>query len=118
MANNFGAAIAACARELFEARSSRRAIAPVRSRLPPKDLRAAYRVQQINAERLKQSGRRVVGRKIGLTSEPVQKQLGVDQPDFGVLFDSMNLTGMRKANSASSLIAPRIEAEFAFTLKA
>jgi 2-keto-4-pentenoate hydratase len=59
-----------------------------------------------------------VGRKIGLTSEAVQRQLGVDQPDFGVLFNSMNLGGAGAAFAVSSLISPRIEAEFAFLLRA
>lgn len=110
------AVIEAVADRLFVARRDRRPIPPVRALLPAKDIDAAYRVQQINVRRAIASGDRTVGRKIGLTSQAVQRQLGVDQPDFGVLFGAMNLGGMGAEFSVSSLISPRIEAEFAFLL--
>ncbi|GHH80570.1 hypothetical protein GCM10017771_00220 [Streptomyces capitiformicae] len=47
------------------------------------DLETAYAVQQLGVRRGQDTGRRIVGRKIGLTSVAVQRQLGVDQPDFG-----------------------------------
>jgi 2-keto-4-pentenoate hydratase len=97
---------------LLAARESRRPIAPVRAGLPPGDIDAAYAVQQLNVERLERLGRRRVGRKIGLTSKAVQQQLGVSQPDFGVLFDFMDFAG--GPIRVSGLIAPRIEAELAF----
>ncbi len=50
------------------------------------DVDIAYAVQEVNTERALSEGRRLVGRKIGLTSKVVQAQLGVDQPDFGMLF--------------------------------
>jgi 2-keto-4-pentenoate hydratase len=49
----------------------------------------AYAVQQLNISRALQAGQRLTGCKIGLTSVSVQKQLGVNQPDFGRLFASM-----------------------------
>lgn len=82
------------------------------------DIGAAYRIQNRNTEHaLKVDGRRITGRKIGLTSVVVQKQLGVDQPDYGVLFEDMAI-GNRAVASASDLLQPRIEAEIAFGIGA
>lgn len=103
---------------IWTARAQARPIAPVRTALPALDVGAAYAVQQINVRRRLAQGRRVAGRKIGLTSEAVQKQLGVDQPDFGVLFDDMGHYGDDVTVQLAGMIAPRIEAEIAFVLKA
>ena len=98
--------------QLIDARRSRRPVPPIRSQLPAGDIDAAYQVQRLNVARLEREGHRRVGRKIGLTSRAVQQQLGVDQPDFGVLFDFMDFG--RSPFAVSALVAPRIEAEFAF----
>jgi 2-keto-4-pentenoate hydratase len=88
---------------------------PVRDILGTTDVPAAYAVQDELNLRRTSSGALVVGRKIGLTSPAVQKQLGVDQPDFGVLFDDMGYFG-GDAIPISSLIQPKAEAEVAFVL--
>ena len=90
-------------------------VAPLRDGLDPLDADGAYAVQTINTERWSKAGRRIVGRKIGLTSKAVQTQLGVDQPDFGVLFDDMRIPegGMLSARRA---IQPKAEAEIAFIM--
>lgn len=91
--------------------------APVRDLLGVADLNAAYAVQRGVADRRAAAGARVVGRKIGLTSPAVQKQLGVDQPDFGVLFDDMQVLD-GQAVPVGTLLQPRVEAEVAFVLGA
>ncbi|MFW5470245.1 2-keto-4-pentenoate hydratase [Knoellia sp. CPCC 206435] len=90
---------------------------PVRDLIGETDLGRAYAVQHLLAERRRAAGGRVVGRKIGLTSPAVQRQLGVDQPDFGVLFDDMDVSGL-VAVPTDALLQPRIEAEVAFVLGA
>jgi 2-keto-4-pentenoate hydratase len=78
---------------------------------------AAYAVQQeLTAGRVA-AGHRVTGRKIGLTSRAVQAQLGVDQPDFGVLFDDMACRQDEPVD-VDRLLQPKIEAEVAFVLSA
>ncbi|ABH00310.1 MULTISPECIES: 2-keto-4-pentenoate hydratase [Rhodococcus] len=100
---------------LAEAAHECRPCLPVRDLLSPGDISAAYAVQQILTEKALASGRRIVGRKIGLTSRAVQQQLGVDQPDFGVLFADM----ARKQHipiAIDRLLQPKVEAEIAFML--
>lgn len=88
--------------------------APVRD-LIPADITTAYAVQRVGTARRVEAGARVVGRKIGLTSEAVQAQLGVDQPDFGVLFDDMAVAESDEV-PMGRLLQPKAEAEVAFVL--
>ncbi|MGW4734395.1 2-keto-4-pentenoate hydratase [Streptomyces shenzhenensis] len=109
--------IAAAAARLREAAATGHPAAPVRDLIGRDDVEAAYAVQQqLTAERIK-AGATVVGRKIGLTSAAVQQQLGVDQPDFGVLFDDMAYAD-GSAVPAGAILQPRVEAEIAFVLGA
>lgn len=79
------------------------------------DVEAAYRVQALNVARRVGDGARRTGRKIGLTSAAVRRQLGVDQPSYGVLFADMDVSGEAPIPLAG-LAQPRIEAEIAFCL--
>jgi 2-keto-4-pentenoate hydratase len=90
---------------------------PVRDLLGTTDVALAYQVQNVLAAERLATGARIVGRKVGLTSPVVQRQLGVDQPDFGVLFDDMGVPDGGLVDSGR-LIAPRAEAEIAFVLSA
>jgi 2-keto-4-pentenoate hydratase len=103
---------------LHAAEQSRVPIAALRdtSGLDAADVDAGYAIQRINTERSVAAGRRITGRKIGLTSVVVQQQLGVDQPDFGVLFDDMEFSeGVELP--ANRLIQPKAEAEVAIVLE-
>jgi 2-keto-4-pentenoate hydratase len=88
---------------------------PVRTLLDDGDLETAYAVQQLNVRRALDAGRRIVGRKIGLTSPAVQRQLGVDQPDFGALFADMAVPQGGEV-PAGRLLQPKVEAEVALVL--
>jgi 2-keto-4-pentenoate hydratase len=90
-------------------------IPPIRDELPEGDVDTAYRVQEVNTEHWLTAGRRLVGRKIGLTSASVQRQLGVDRPDFGMLFADMAVDDGATVPVAR-LLQPRVEAEIAFVL--
>ena len=89
--------------------------AAVRDLIGTDDLAAAYAVQHGLVQRRLSAGATVVGRKIGATSEAVQTQLGVDQPDFGYLLDDMDVSD-REPISMRTLLQPRVEAEVAFVL--
>ena len=92
-------------------------IAPLRSALDPTDVEGAYAVQAINTRFWEAAGRHIIGRKVGLTAQAVQMQLGVDQPDFGVLFADMETADGATIDPAR-LIQPKAEAEVALVLGA
>lgn len=91
------------------------AVAPLRDLLDPLDVEGAYAVQDINTRFWEGQGRRLIGRKAGLTARAVQQQLGVDQPDFGALFDDMQIPDGGMLDPART-IQPKAEAEIAFVL--
>jgi 2-oxopent-4-enoate hydratase len=102
--------------ELWEADRSAKPVAPLTERYPDLVLDDAYAIQTINIDRRVAAGQRIIGRKVGLTSRPMQELLGVDEPDFGVLTDEMmvedgDLIDLRRLNQ------PRVEAELAFVME-
>jgi 2-keto-4-pentenoate hydratase len=104
------------ARELSAAERDRQPIAPLSETYPDITVEAAYQIQLINIEARRAQGRHLIGKKIGLTSEGMQKMVGVNEPDYGQLLDDM-LFYEGAGVSASRLINPRIEAEIAFVLE-
>jgi 2-oxopent-4-enoate/cis-2-oxohex-4-enoate hydratase len=107
----------ALADELFGALRARSTIAPLTDRYADITIDDAYRISTELLKRRIADGERVVGKKIGLTSEPVQKMLGVHQPDFGFLMDRMSYPdGATLSLKETGLIQPRAEGEMAFVL--
>lgn len=90
-------------------------IPPMRDGLAATDSAGAYAIQKLNTDHWTAQGRRIIGRKIGLTSKAVQVQLGVDQPDYGVLFEDM-LIADGGVLSAAQVLQPKAEAEVALIL--
>jgi 2-keto-4-pentenoate hydratase len=88
---------------------------PVRYILGDADIASAYAVQRLLTQDSLARGRQIVGHKIGLTSPAVQRQLGVDQPDSGVLFADMRVAN-RATVDTGTLLQPKVEAEIAFIL--
>ncbi|WP_439817026.1 2-keto-4-pentenoate hydratase [Zavarzinia sp. CC-PAN008] len=109
------ALVARAADALAQARRDRMAIAPLGPSMGLTDVATAYAVQEHNTARWLAEGRRIVGRKIGLTSKAVQVQLGVDQPDYGMLWADWAFAE-GEAIPAGRMIQPKAEAEIAFVM--
>ena len=102
--------------ELFAALVECRSVEPLTNRHPGLTLADAYAIQQVLTAHRLAAGQRLIGHKIGVTSQAVMNLLGVDQPDFGVLMNTMrHADGATIA--AATLIQPKAEAEIAFRLK-
>jgi 2-keto-4-pentenoate hydratase len=107
--------IRTAAQRIRNAAKSGRPCKPVRDLLRKGDLEGAYAIQQINTDHWIGQGRRPVGRKIGLTAKSVQKQLGVDQPDYGILYADMEVVDGDEIDP-SRLMQPKVEGEIALVL--
>ena len=102
--------------ELYQALVERRTVAPLLEREPDITLDDAYRIQLRMVQRRLDAGESIVGKKIGVTSKPVQDFLGVYQPDFGQLTSGM-VYREGETIDLGRLIQPKAEAELAFVLK-
>ncbi|UFJ41098.1 fumarylacetoacetate hydrolase family protein [Brevibacillus humidisoli] len=101
---------------LAEAERSGRGVEPLTSLDPQLTVEEAYHVQLKTMERKVNAGARIVGKKIGLTSRAMQTLLGVDQPDYGQLLDSM-VVEQNGEIAFTQVLQPKVEAEIAFVLK-
>ena len=102
--------------ELYQAWLTRSTVQPLLAREPEITIEDAYKIQLRMVERRVQAGEKIVGKKIGVSSKPVQDFLGVFQPDFGQLTSGMVYQEGEDIN-LGKLIQPKAEAELAFVLK-
>lgn len=108
--------LAQFAYDLITATTSGQAILPLRDRFEGLDLDDAYAIQDGQLQHHLAAGRVLAGRKVGLTSLAMQKQLGVDSPDFGFFFADM-IHHEDAQIPTDSFISPKVEPEFGFVLK-
>ena len=101
--------------ELYAALRARRTVASITGRVADVTIDDAYQISRRMLERRLADGERVVGKKIGVTSEAVQRMLDVHQPDFGFLTDAM-MFDSGATIPIETLIQPRAEGEIAFVL--
>lgn len=112
------ALIHALGEELFAALRHSKTLAPLTERHPDIQIEDAYRISLRLLSCREAQGERLIGKKIGVTSKPVQDMLGVFQPDFGFLTDAMQVAdGSTVSLAGAGLIQPRAEGEIAFMLK-
>ncbi|MDQ1003514.1 2-keto-4-pentenoate hydratase [Neobacillus niacini] len=104
------------AAQLIEAEQTRVGIDPLTTLDPEITIDDAYYIQLQNIKKKLIEGQKIVGKKIGLTSVVVQKMLGVDEPDYGHLLDSMVVENGGTID-IKTMLQPKIEGEIAFILK-
>ncbi|MFJ2865320.1 2-keto-4-pentenoate hydratase [Kitasatospora sp. NPDC087314] len=103
------------AQELRSAELSGLATVPLSRAYPGLTLEQAYRIQAVAIGRRLAGGDQPLGHKIGLTSLAMQQQMGVNEPDSGILLEDMQVACGGYLRT-STLLAPRVEAEIAFRL--
>lgn len=105
----------AAADELWAAQRDRAPVAPLTQSFPGIDADDAYRIQLHNITRQREAGATVAGHKVGLSSLVMQQMMGVDEPDYGHLLSTMELSEHEPV-AIDALCAPRIEVELAYVL--
>ncbi len=105
--------------ELYEALRACSTVTPLTERESEITIEDAYKISlRMLQQRENRDGEKVVGKKIGVTSDAVQQMLGVFQPDFGFLTDAMEYPDGARIPLGQNLIQPKAEGEIAFLLKA
>ncbi len=105
------------AERLWAAERDRAPIAPLTESFENIDVTDAYEIQLVNIARRRAAGATVYGHKVGLSSPVMQQMMGVDEPDYGHLLDSMVLTEDTPVE-AGRYCYPRIEVEVGYLLGA
>jgi 2-keto-4-pentenoate hydratase len=103
------------ANSLLEAERSRQAVPPLTEQFSDLKVTDAYHIQLEVLNRKLAEGRTVIGKKVGLTSQAMQKMLGVSEPDYGHLLDDMKVANNGKVKT-NHFLSPKIEAEIGFIL--
>lgn len=104
------------AAELAEADRTHSVIPRITARYPGATVEDSYAIQGVWRDSQIAAGRRLVGRKIGLTSKAMQQATGITEPDYGVMFDdTVHESGAEIPVDHFSNV--RIEVELAFVLK-
>lgn len=101
--------------DLERAERSAVSIDPPTASHPELDVVDAYEIQLVNIRRRLDAGARIAGHKVGLASEAMQQMMGVDEPDYGHLLDTMRY-GEHTPIDASAFCFPRVEVEVGFIL--
>ncbi len=100
---------------LMRAAAERKQATQLSATFPAIDMDDAYAISSEVARRRVAAGARLVGHKVGLTSKAMQQSSGIDEPDFGYLFDDYLVTEGAKVEHAAYCV-PRAEAELTFIL--
>ncbi len=109
------------AAELEQSAQTRTPVEHFSKRHPGMTIEDGYRIGRAWVELQKAAGQTVIGHKIGLTSRAMQISSQIDEPDFGTLLGSMLYTAQHGEVldiPMANFIAPRVEVELAFVLKA
>ncbi|TRV74389.1 2-oxo-hepta-3-ene-1,7-dioate hydratase [Streptomyces sp. 130] len=104
------------AAELERAHAERAVLPRITARHPEATVEDSYAVQGLWRDRRIAAGRRLVGRKIGLTSRAMQAATGISEPDYGVMFDD-TVWENGAVVPFGDFSNVRIEVELAFLLK-
>ncbi|SDI27583.1 2-keto-4-pentenoate hydratase [Alteribacillus persepolensis] len=101
---------------LTEAEKSRQGVEPLTSLIPDLSMKQAYHIQLTNIQNKVTAGDSIIGKKIGLTSKAMQDLLGVSEPDYGHLLNSMQIDN-KGSVPRKKVMQPKVEGEIAFILK-
>ncbi|EON93176.1 2-oxopent-4-enoate hydratase [Marinobacter lipolyticus SM19] len=106
-----------CGDQLFDAMRERTTLRPFTERFADITIKDAYNISLRMIDRRVETGEKIIGKKIGVTSRAVQRMLDVHQPDFGYLTDQMAFNQGEEMPISERLIQPKAEGEIAFILK-
>lgn len=109
--------ISALADELAAADRERRLIPRITARHPEATVEDSYAIQGLWRDRNLAAGRRLIGRKIGLTSRAMQAATGITEPDYGVVFED-TVWENGSVIPFDAFTGVRVEVELAFLLAA